>query len=272
LPPEPSQTSLNSMKKLLFPIVLATSVVLPITSQADVTVEPAGMKIVWKPLKDEFDGFQTYNSSEGTYITLALRGGDKGIIGFNKDKSKVTISDGTNDLGGKFGMWNKISKDGKVMRIEISSEKLPAADAATLKLTGKLDVTVASKTETQSTEAREFKKGDKVELTDDFKFEIDKIGKPKWGKDPLEVTFKWNRKVPEFAAVRFYDKEGKEIESSKGGSGSSGFLGKYTVTKSYKLKKKSDVLKIEMDLWMDAKTITLPVDVTVGAGGAVKTE
>jgi hypothetical protein len=260
------------MKTLLFPLVLATSVVLPVASQADVSVEPAGMKIVWKSLKDEFDGFQTYNSSEGAYITLALRGGDKVIIGFDKDKSKVTISDGTKDLGGKFGMWNKTSKDGKVMRIEVSSEKLPAADATTLKLTGTLDVNVASKTDTKSTEAREFKKGDKVELTDDFKFEIDKIGKPKWGKDPLELTFKWSRKVPELAAVRFYDKEGKEIESSKGGSGWSGFLGKYTVTKSYKLKKESEILKIEMDLWADAETITLPVNVVVGAGGAVQTK
>lgn len=256
------------MKKLLFPMILATSVVLPTISQADVSVEPAGMKIVWKSLKDEFDGFQTYNSSEGTYVTLAVKGGDKGIISFDTKKSKITLSDGTKDLEGKFGMWNKISKDGKTMRVEVSSKNLPSPEATKFSLKGELSMVTASKTETKTSESQEFKKGDKVELTDKFKFEIESIGKPKWGDDPLEVSFKWKRKVPELAAVRFYDAEGNLIESSSGGSSSMGMLGRYTVTKSYKLKKKVDKLKIEMDLWSDAETVTVPVDLTVGAGGA----
>jgi hypothetical protein len=264
----PVQIRLNAMKKRLFPMIVASAIAWPVTCLADITVVPAGMKIVWKSLQKEFDGFQTYNSKEGAYINLAVNAGDKGIIGFDKDKSKLTISDGTNDLGGKFGMWNKFSKDNKAMRVEVSSEKLPSADAAHLKLTGKLELVMASKTETKACAAREFKKGDKVALSDDFKFEIDSIGKPKWGDDPLALTFKWNRKIPEFAAVRFYDEAGKEIESSTNGSSRSGFLGKYTVTKSYKLKKKSKMLKIEMDLWMDAENVSVPVDVQVGIGGS----
>ncbi len=255
------------MKKVIFPMMVACAVAWPVSSPAEITVEPAGMKIVWKSMQKEFDGFQTYNSKEGAYISLAVNAGDKGIIGFDQDRSKLTVSDETNDLGGKFGMWNKFSKDGKLMRVEVATEKLPAAAAAGLKLTGKLELIVASKTETKASEPREFKKGDKVELSDDFKFEIDTIGKPKWGDEPLALTLKWNRKVPELAAVRFCDEAGKVIESSPSGSSRSGFLGKYTVTKSYKLKKNSKVLKIEMDLWMDAEKVTVPVDVRVGLGG-----
>ncbi|MBT8044227.1 MAG: hypothetical protein KJO79_04690 [Verrucomicrobiae bacterium] len=248
-------------------MITAAAMLLPATIQAEVKIEPAGMKIVWKSLKDDFDGFQTYNSSKGTYVSLALRAGEKGIIAFDKDKSKINISDGTSDLGGKFGMWNKISKSGKVMRVEVTTEKLPAAGTQSLELTGSINATVASNTDTKASEAREFKKGDKVELTDDFKFEISKIEKPKWGDDPLSVTLKWSRKIPELAAVRFYDAEGKEIESKSGGSSWGGFLGKYSVTKSYRLKRKSKVLKIEMDLWTDAETINVPIKLKMGLHG-----
>lgn len=256
------------MKIRFFAMMVPVFLVVSVVSRADVAVEPAGMKIVWKSLKKEFDGFQTYNTSEGVYVTLAVRGGDKGIIKFDKDKSKVSVSDGTSDLEGKFGMWNKISKDGKAMRVEVQTEKLPAVTAATLKLDGKLEVMVASKTETRATEAQEFKKGDKVELKDGFKFKITKIGKPKWGDDPLSVTLEWKRKVPELAAVRFFDAGGKEIKSSAGGSSWGGLMGNYTVAKTYNLKSKADVLKIEMDLWVDVETITVPVNLVVGPGGA----
>lgn len=246
---------------------MASSLLIPALCKADVAVKPAGVKIVWKSLGDEFDGFKTYNSSEGAYITLALHGGDKGIIGFDKDGSNLSISDGSKDLGGKFGMWNKISKDGKWMRLEVASKEVPAAEASKLTVKGKLSVVVASKTETKSSKARAFKKGDSVELTDNFKFEIESVGKPKWGKDALAVELKWKRKVPELSAVRFYDSEGNEIESSKGGSSSSGMFGKYTVRKTYNLKKKSDTLRIEMDLWVDSAKSTVPVDLTIGVGG-----
>ena len=255
------------MKKIILPIILVCVVVSPVTTQADVSVELAGMKIVWKSLKKEFDGFRTYNSQKGAHVMLAVCGGNKQIIGFEKNKSKVTIFDGSGDLGGKFGIWNEASKDGKVMRIEVSTEKLPAASASTLTLSGSLELVVASKTETQTTEAKALKKGDKIKMSEGFSFEIASIGKPKWGNDPLEVILKWKRKVPELAAVRFYDKSGKLIKSSKEGSSSIGIAGKYTVTRSYKLKKKSNFLKIEMDLWIDAEKVTVPIKMDVGIGG-----
>ena len=256
------------MKFLIILAILATTVAYPATIRAELSVEPAGMKIIWKSLKDEFDGFQTYNSEQGVYLTLAVKGGSKGIISFDKEKSKIVMSDGINDLKGEFGIWNKISKDGKTMRIEVSADQVPSTEASKLSLKGGLAMMVASKTETKASESREFNKGDKVELSEGFKFEIESIGKPKWGDDPLEVAFKWQRKVPELAAVRFYDAEGTLIESSSGGSSSMGMLGKYSVTKSYKLKKKAAKLKIEVDLWMDAETVTVPVDLAVGLGVA----
>ena len=247
---------------------VAVALAISATSVADVSVEPIGMKIVWKSLRKEFDGFQTFNASEGAYVALGVMAGEKGIIAFDEDKSKISLSDGKKDLDAGFGMGDRISKDAKALRLEVKTKKVPAPGSTELVLKGNLSVTVASETETKATEVRKFDKGDKVQLADGFEFQVERIGKPKWGDDPLEVTLEWKRKIPELAAIRFFDADGKEIESSRGSSSRSGFFGKYTVTRTYLLKKKSDNLKIEVDLWTNAENITVPVDLKVQIGGA----
>jgi len=252
------------MKPHLFSIIAGLAIVCPVTTQAEVTVAPAGMKVVWESLKEEFDGFSTYNSDEGVYVTLAVKGGEKNIISFDKKKSKVSIKHGDKDLGGSFSFWNKTSKDGKTMRIEVNTDDLPTGELQPLKLTGNLILVTASKTETKTSGPRELKKDDKLSFTDEFNCVVKELAKPKHGDDELEVTFKWTRDIPELAAVRFYDEAGKLIESKAGGWSSMGGFGKKTVTKSYLLKKKSDILKIEVDLWSDIEKLTVPLDLKLG--------
>ena len=70
--------------------------------------------------------------------------------------------------------------------------------------------------------------------------------------------------------MRFYDAEGKLIESRNGGSSTVGFLGKRTVTRTYLLKEKSEKLKIEMDLWAGIEKVAVPLEMTLGLSGAQK--
>jgi len=245
-------------------ILAASSLALPLNAVAEITVKPVGMQIVWSSLKDEFDGHRTYNNKEGVYVAVALNAGGKNIIAFDDKKSKVSILSGDEDLGGKFDSWEKFSKDGKIMRVEAKTEKLPTGDAAALKLSGSMSVVVASKSETKSIEPRALKKGDKLTFGDDFTCEVTKIDKPKYGDDQLEISLKWKQNIPRLAEIRFFDKDGKKIESRKGGWSSFGAFGKRTITQSYLLKKKSDLLKIEMDLWTDAEALVVPIDLGIG--------
>lgn len=244
---------------------------MPSQLDAGVSVEPAGMKVVWKTLKKEFDGFQTYNSTEGVYLSLGVSSGDKGIIGFDKKKSKIKLMAGKQDLEGGFEMWNtRTNKAGTMMRVEVASKKLPAADVTDLKVSGAISLILSSKKETKSTKVTAYKKGNKVELVKGFSFVVDSLGKPKWGDHPLEISLKWNREIPELAAVRFFDADGKEIESSPNGSSSMDFMGKKSVSKQYKFKRKVDQFRIEMDLWVDMEQVSAPVDFTLGMGGRKK--
>ena len=258
------------MKNIAMTTIFGLLTVTPAFSQTTPTIEPAGMQIVWDSLKKEFNGFGIYNGTEGTNVTLAIKGGGKSIIAFNRKQSKVSIQYGGKDLGGEFGSWGKFSEDGKIMRLEAKTDQLPAGKATNLKLTGSVEIVTASKSETKSVGPQALKVGDKLTFGEDFTCEVTKLGKPTYGNDELEITFKWKHEISKLSAVRFFNKEGKEIESKSSGRSSFGSLGKMTVTKSYKLKKKSDVLKIEMELWTDAETVTVPLNVELGLGGQVK--
>lgn len=246
---------------LVFPAAIYAS------ATENISVKPAGLMIVWEPMKEEFDGFQTFNYEKGTHVCLGLRSTDKDFVVFDEKKSKMTVSDGSNELGVEFGFWNRISKDAKAMRIEMRAEQLPASGSSSLIVNGELAVHVASNKTTKSTESRKFQKGDMVELAEGFVFEINKVGLSNWNKDDTEVSMTWRRKVPELAEVRFYDPQGNLIESSSGGSSSMGFAGKYTVTKSYVLEKYSGAFRIEMSLWTDMQSVTVPVDFKIDIGG-----
>lgn len=239
---------------------------LPGSVRAEIEVKPAGMRVVWHSFGKEFDGFKTYNADAGISATLVLLSDDKNIIAFDKDGSKIQLLDKDMELGADFGFWNKTSKDGKAIRIEVDASKLPASGASEVRLKGDLKLVLASEKKTHASQVQAFKKGDKLELAKGFKFTVGKLGKPKWGDAELEVTLSWRRTVPELAEVRFYDADGKLIKSSPNGGSSSNFAGIVNINKDYSLDRKVDSFRIEIDLWEDAEKVVLPVDLKLSIG------
>lgn len=257
------------MKMCYAAIIPIITMLAPTTCLAEITVKPAGIQVVWDSMKDQFGGFTTFNASEGLSVTLAVETTDKGFIDFNKRESKVMISDGENDMGGKFGMWDRISEDAKSMSVVVESKKALQADVESFAVKGELSAVTASEKETKSTKLSKVKKGDLVDSIEGFEFEVEKLGKPEWGDEPHAITLKWQKDVSELAAVRFYDAEDKEIESSKGSSSSFSAFGKITsVTKTYRLSKKVDTLRMEFDLWSDLSEISIPFDLVISLSGA----
>jgi len=258
------------MVNKLFLVIAATTLVSPLTSLAEITVKPAGMKVVWNSLGDEFKGFQTYSSKEGLYLSFGVTTSEKNIIAFDAKKSDITVKAGGKDLDGSFEPWERISEDGKTMRVELVSKKLPTDSVNKFQLTGSINVILASKFETKSTEVKVLKKGDKFSLGDNFAFEVGKLAKPSYGDDELEIELKWDRDIPELAKIKFYDEAGKEVEFRKGASSRFGSLGKVVISRSYRFKKKPGKLKVEMDLWSDLESLSVPMNMNVGLAGAVE--
>ncbi len=81
--------------------------------------------------------------------------------------------------------------------------------------------------------------------------EIEKSGKPKYGDEAWEVTFKIPSPPEAIKALHFLDADGQEIESKKTGSSSFGMPGKMTYKRTYDLTEKPAQARIEVEVYTD---------------------
>ena len=96
-------------------------------------------------------------------------------------------------------------------------------------------------------------------------FEVNSLGKPDWGDDPIQVELKSSVSYKDFKGLHFYDLKGNKIESERSRNGSMGIFGKRTYTVSFKLKKKVDKIVLAVDEWSDMEVVKVPFDFTIGA-------
>lgn len=157
------------------------------------------------------------------------------------------------------------AKDGKAIITHVESSGVPKKGTKNLTLKGGLVVSLASKSKEVRSELTVLKKGEKLVVGEDA-FEINSLGKPDWGDDPIQVELKSSVSYKDFKGFHFYDSEGNKVESNRSGSGSMGIFGKRTYTVSFNLKKKVDKIVLAVDEWSDLEVVKIPFDFTIGAG------
>jgi hypothetical protein len=93
---------------------------------------------------------------------------------------------------------------------------------------------------------------------------VKSAGKPDFGDDPFEIELSTNMKADTFAGIRFYTKDGKPVESERGGSSwmSFGAMGSGEV--SYRFKAAHDELILAVESWTGREEKTIEVDFKAG--------
>lgn len=236
---------------------------------AEPVVKLAGLQIVFDDAAKEFDGFKTYNEEKGFGITLLVTGVEKDIVGFDNDKAELKIGGAPAEC--RFFSPNMaISKDHHSLRLQFTTEKggKVAADG-TLKITGELPVVLASGKEETRSEPFKAETGAAVKFPASAKgdqptLKVKSTGKPKWGEDPFEVVLSTNRKADDFAGIRFYDKDGKPVESDRGGSSWMGFGNRGSGEIAYTFKQKQTELILAVETWTGREEKKLKVDLSAG--------
>lgn len=263
-----------AMRRLVFLLVLLG--MSPAFGQEKMIVRAAGVSLVWedeKEMEKAFDHSPILHAHKPVTLAMIIISGDKKkIVSINRDKSKLENFGDNVGTKMKAGLehFPKIAKDGSAAVIDISGDKPLARGAELIVAKGTIQLSVASKTNAKRSKLVAVRKGSKVDLGKNFAFEISDAGKPDWGEDPLSITLKISRDIPEVAKVRFFDEEGEQIEASQAGSSRGGFFGKVTVTRDYNLKRKVGKVFVEMDIWTDLEEKTVPFDLKVGVGGGSK--
>ena len=243
-------------------------------ASAQPKVEVRGLRIVGDGYGEFMGGVRPFNWTKGVSLALLVTIPDGGLIAFDKDAGKVKalVDDkGTDLLPGKkygkpgFGMMNSISKDGKACMVELEGGTLPAKGAKEIRASGTMVFKTGTKKQTFKQANVPLKAGTAVKAGP-IPFTIKSAGKPQWGNQPLQITFKTHQKLDRVAEWKFYDAAGKEIKSSHGGTTTMSAFGKMNIDKSFNLAQKVDKVTIAITYWMDMKTVSVPFDLKVSMG------
>lgn len=243
--------------------------------QTKITASPLSLSVTRPvPNVDKDSDLARFAGQLGTEVKLLIRSKGKGLIGFDDDASKVDAF--TDDQGNSlieesgFGQiqgfaWFRSSAKGDIATIDVNGRKTPGKGATSLRVKGKLVFQAASKQSTHRHTKAAVAKGTKVKAGP-IAGEISETGKPQWGDEPLQIELKFKGELPPIAEVRFFDAQGKRIESSSAGGSRMSFLNNVTTTKSYTLSKKVPSVTVEFVVWDDVETVELPLNLVIDVG------
>ncbi len=260
------------MKKMRCVLFACSCLTLP--SFAEVTVKVAGIQVIRETYgKSEYGAeLSPLSGQVGSEIGLLILSEKGGIIGLDERKSSLSVF--SDDQGGNlqpekkfFGPFSfpKASQDGKALSVGIKTDKTPKAGAQKMKVKGELMVKIGTEKKTHQGEVFDLSK-ESEQNVGGLKIKVSKLEKANFGNAGFEFEIKSKGDLSQIASIQFSDAQGKKIETDKNGSSSFGD-GKMTQwTRSYRLKKKEEKVRLEIELWDNLKTVSVPLDLEFGIG------
>ena len=237
------------------------------------TFKVVGLRVIAPPPKDN-DDLGAFNSQPGTTLAVLIQHPVGGLISFDEDESKLTslvddtgtdLLKGENSYFGPFGSFPRFSEDQKAAMIEISGPGLPVAGAKAIRAQGVFKFQQATKSTKVKAESVKLEEGTEFQASE-FKFVISEFGKSEWSDAPIEMTLQTKQNANAIRAVRFYDADGKEIESEEAGRGYMSFGSDVTHDLGFTLGTEVKQATIEIEYWENLKLIDVPFEVSTGVG------
>lgn len=161
------------------------------------------------------------------------------------------------ELEGRFGDDVRMDTAG----ITLKTKTMPSPEATRVTLDAQLGLLVASDPQQDSVTLK-VEKGATMTLAGiDFEVaRVDDMG----GQTMLELNCQ--QSLEAIQAFRFHGEDGGELTADDMGSGSMGFGGKVTYSKSFGLPGKPASVRIEVDYFAKVETQTIPLKLTFGVG------
>jgi hypothetical protein len=249
------------------PLLLAPILLVSLVHAAEPTVSLAGVQVVHDDGSEEFDGFKIFNTDKGHKVALIVRSKDKAMVGFDDDKATITLGGAKTDC--RFFSNMAFSKDRLALKLEFDTEEKPQlAPDGSFEVKGGLPIVLATGKEETRSEPFTVAKGTEIKFpagkTGFPTLKVKSTGKPQFGDAKFEIEFSTNRRMSDFAGVRFYTKDGKPVESDEGGSSWMGFGGKGSGEVSYRFKAEQTELILALETWTGREEKTVQVDLKAG--------
>ena len=229
-------------------------------------VELAGLRVVGSGYGLNGTELRAFSQSSGTSLALLVRApGSKKIVEVDASKcslAEFTDSSGQNLLDGvDWGGFPKVSEDGRLALVEVSSKKKPSREASKLHLKGVVHLRAAASESLEKIESLKLEAGVKAQVQQ----ETIQVMKVQSESDGLVLVLQVSRKFKEnMKDIRFITAEGKSLEIW--GRGSLTFGNAAQLEYNIEAKAKPEALKVEIELWQDLEELDLAFELESGVG------
>ena len=229
-------------------------------------VQLAGVRIVGPGYGLNGTELRAFHQQSGTTLALAVQAPENKKI-VEVDDSKCSLVEFTDDRGHNlldgvdWGGFPKISEDGRVALIEVTSKERPSQDASRLFVKGTIHLRVAASESTEKIQNLKLEVGTKANVRQ----EVIQVMKVQEENDGLTLVLQLNRKFTDnMKDIRFYTAKGNPVEIW--GRGSFTFGNASQMEYNLDTKSAPEALKVEIDLWEELEIVNLPFEIESGVG------
>ncbi len=229
-------------------------------------IQLAGLRVVGSGYGLNGTELRAFNQSSGTSLVLLVRAPDgKKIV--EVDDSKCSLTEFTDNSGHNlldgvdWGGFPKVSKDGRLALVEVSSKNKPARDASRLQAKGTVHLRVASSERLEKIENLKLAVGTKANIQQ----ETIQLVKVQNDPDGMVLVLQVSRKFKDnMKDIRFFTTEGNLLNIW--GRGSFTFGSAAQLEYNLETKLKPEALKVEIDIWQGLETLDLAFEIESGVG------
>ncbi len=245
---------------------ILSSLPMVLIAEENAPVQLAGLQIVGPGRGLNGTELRAFHQQSGTTLALVVTTPANKMI-VDVDDSKCSLEKFTDDRGYNlldgvdWGGFPKISEDGRLALIEVSSKNNPSHDATRLYVKGNIYLRVAASERTEKIENLELKVGAQVNIQQ----ESIQVKKAQIEDNTLTLVLQTSLQFrDDLKDVRFYTPDGNALEIY--GRGSFSFGNACQLEYNLDINSTPKFLKTEFDLWKEPQALTLPFELESGIG------
>ncbi len=231
-------------------------------------VEPVSLTVRRQP---KIEGVKLFGEP-GVELQLAALVRSKPILSVDAAASELVrfVDDKGTDLAAGapkgFFSWIRLGnafrdEPTETCLLDVRTETLPAVGATRLEFEAKVALVTASGTVSAEQELR-LEKGAKITCGPSPM----RLGDVEEDDDGVDVQVVSDAPMDAVKEIAFLDGAGRVIPSSSRGSGSFGFAGKKTYTRSFRVTGAARIVKLRVVAHADVEKVVLPVKLSMGVG------
>lgn len=230
------------------------------------SVQIAGLRIVGPGYGRNASELRAFHQQSGITLVLVVKAPENKRI-VEVDDNKCAMLEFTDDQdqnlldGVDWGGFPKMSEDGGLAMIEVSSKVKPSQNASRIHAKGSVFMRVASALRSEEIESLKLAAGTKANIGQ----EVMEVMKVETDDDGTTLVVQIKRKVrDDMKEIRFYTMDGNGIEIWSTGSFTFGNASQ--VEYSLDIKPAPEAIRVEIDMWTELENITLPFELDGGVG------